>query len=72
MVVDGKGIIHGTFRNFCVEKNTAGDQNFGGLAQRLRQKLRETHGWHGWLVPKALVSHQGDPGAIPGQGHNVS
>ena len=26
-------------------------------------------GWHGWLVRKALASHQGDPGSIPGQGH---
>ena len=25
--------------------------------------------WHGWLVHKALASHKGDPGSIPGQGH---
>ena len=28
--------------------------------------------WHGWLVQKALASHQGDPGSILGHGHNVS
>ena len=26
-------------------------------------------GWYGWLVRKALTSHQGDPGSIPGRGH---
>ena len=25
--------------------------------------------FHGWHVCKALASHQGDPGSIPGQGH---
>ena len=24
-------------------------------------------GWHGWLVRKAVASHQGDPGSIPGR-----
>ena len=30
--------------------------------------LNTISGWHGWLASKALASHQGDPGLIPGQG----
>ena len=29
--------------------------------------LNTISGWHGWLASKALASHHGDPGAIPGQ-----
>ena len=32
-------------------------------------KCKNTPGWHGWLVRKALASHQGDPGSIPVRGH---
>ena len=38
-------------------------------AAAIAAKTEVSFGWHGWLVRKALTSHQGDPGSIPGGGH---